>query len=103
MLNCPYEVANNGREALSKVFERKFDLILMDCEMPDIDGYQATREIRKKEKTMEPMTRTTVIALTANVMKEERDRCFAAGMDDFLAKPASLRSLFEILMKYLKA
>jgi signal transduction histidine kinase/ActR/RegA family two-component response regulator len=79
-------VAEDGREAIERACARRFSLILMDCQMPRVDGYEATAAIRRHEReTGAP--RTPIVALTANAMAQDRDRCLAAGMDGFLAKP----------------
>jgi len=82
------EVAANGREGIDLLSERSFDLILMDCQMPVLDGYAATRELRENEsRNMYSNKHTPVIALTANAMTGDAEKCFAAGMDDYLSKP----------------
>ncbi|MFP5384261.1 MAG: MASE1 domain-containing protein [Gammaproteobacteria bacterium] len=96
-LGYPCEVAGNGEEVLAR-WRDGFDLILMDCQMPLRDGYQATEEIRRQEKTLGG--HIPIIALTANAMREERARCLAAGMDDYLAKPLRLDSLRELLARH---
>ncbi len=78
------DVADNGREGLDKLAEEHFDLVLMDCQMPVLDGYAATRELRANEKDGE---HKPVVALTANAMTGDEDKCLAAGMDDYLSKP----------------
>lgn len=85
-LNLKIDMAENGQEAINKFLHVKYDIILMDCMMPIIDGYQATAEIRKfeKENKLEPIT---IIALTANATEEDRKKCLDAGMDDFISKP----------------
>lgn len=85
-LNITVDFAENGQEALNKFLHIKYDIILMDCMMPIIDGYQATAEIRKFEKENK-ITPTTIIALTANATEEDKKKCLAAGMDDFITKP----------------
>ncbi|MFV3304585.1 ATP-binding protein [Pseudomonas sp. NY15181] len=82
-LGCIVAVATNGEEALAQLGDGTFDLVLMDCNMPVMDGYQATQAIRESGR----WPGLPVIALTANVLPEERERCRAAGMDDYLAKP----------------
>jgi len=99
-LGLTVEVVNNGREAVESWKSRPFNLILMDCQMPVTDGYEATREIRRLEATG---CRTPIIALTANAMKGDDDTCRAAGMDDYLAKPLDIRSLRECLEHHLRA
>ena len=78
------DVADNGREGLDKLANEHFDLVLMDCQMPVLDGYAATRELRASEKNG---TRKPVIALTANAMTGDEEKCREAGMDDYLCKP----------------
>jgi CheY-like chemotaxis protein len=90
--NLGYEadVAANGQEVLELTEKISYDLILMDCQMPILDGYDTTQKIR----SLEGETRhTVIIALTANAMKEDRERCLAAGMDDYLSKPVSKQAL----------
>jgi PAS domain S-box-containing protein len=88
-------VANNGEEAVDIYGHHRFDLVLMDMQMPQMDGLQATRAIR----ALELSRRTPIVAMTANVMPEDRERCFAAGMDDFLSKPISIARLGEVLRR----
>jgi CheY-like chemotaxis protein len=89
------EVAANGFEALSAVERTRFDVVLMDCRMPELDGYAATAELRRREGQG---PRTPVVALTAGAIEE--DRCRAAGMDDFLAKPLGLEDLQAVLERW---
>jgi len=91
------ECVENGRQALERATSGGYDLILMDCQMPEMDGFEATRRIRANEKTLglEPVS---VVALTANAIRGDRERCLEAGMDDYLAKPfrsAELRAIVE--------
>jgi PAS domain S-box-containing protein len=92
-------VVNNGREALDAHSEGDFDLILMDCHMPEMDGYEATREIRGREQ--QSGERVPIVALTANAMAQDREACLAAGMDDHLAKPFSMLALQEMLERWM--
>ena len=90
-------IANTGAEALSLLEQHKPDLILMDVIMPVMDGISATRKIRERETGQH---RTPIIALTANVLPEEQERCYAADMDDFLAKPLDFETLRRVLAKW---
>lgn len=89
--NCHCEFANNGFEAIEAVKKTRFDLILMDCNMPDMDGYEATIHIRRFEETIG--RRTPIVALTANVQEGDAEKCLAVGMDDYLPKPLTLNIL----------
>ena len=92
-------VAEDGQQALTVSATDSFDLILMDCQMPIMDGFTTTAAIRKREQdTQSP--RTPMIALTANAMEGDRERCLAAGMDDYLSKPFSRRALAEMLSRW---
>ena len=93
-------LAAHGREALSILEGQDFDLVLMDCQMPDMDGYETTRRIRAGETGA---ARLPIIAMTAHVLEGERERCHEAGMDDFLAKPVALEELHELLSRFQKA
>jgi CheY-like chemotaxis protein len=93
-------VAVNGREALKLFEEETFDMILMDVQMPEMDGLEAVAAIRRLEESQGHRHRTPVIALTAHAMKGDRDRCMAAGMDGYLAKPLRPSELDDILTKY---
>ncbi|MBW1701402.1 MAG: response regulator [Deltaproteobacteria bacterium] len=90
-------VAANGREAVDRFKAEHFDLILMDVQMPEMDGYEATGVIREKEK--ETGGHIPIIALTAHAMKGDREKCIAAGMDDYLSKPIRAQELFEAIKK----
>jgi len=96
-LKC--DLASNGKEALARWGERPYDLILMDCQMPEMDGYEATRHLRRLEQG----GHTPIIAMTAEAMKGDRERCLAAGMDDYLPKPVRAEALFAMLDRYLPA
>lgn len=90
----------NGREALSALAERPYDLVLMDCMMPALDGYEATQALRRREER-EGEQRIPVIALTANAVAGQRERCLDAGMDDYMTKPVRRSDLSEILERWL--
>ena len=90
-------VAANGREAVNHFAERHFDFILMDVQMPELDGFEATGEIRRLEAQSERDERTPIIAMTAHAMKGDRERCFDAGMDEYLAKPIKAEELIDLI------
>jgi PAS domain S-box-containing protein len=86
-------VAENGAEALAFLDQQRFDVVLMDCHMPEMDGFEATRQLRARGD------RVRIVSLTASAMDDERARCFAVGMDDFLAKPLTVASLRDALRR----
>ncbi|MFL9628762.1 transporter substrate-binding domain-containing protein [Aeromonas jandaei] len=94
-LHC--DLAGQGEQALEMVARTPYDLVLCDCQMPVMDGYEFTRKVREKEEQDE---RLLIIAMTANVLPEQRERCFAAGMDDLLGKPVLLAGLRQMLQKW---
>ena len=94
---CDAVFAENGKEAVAAVEAGPFDLVLMDCQMPVLDGYAATRAIRERH----PAEELPIVALTAYTTREHRERCREAGMDDFLAKPFDKRALFGVLTRWL--
>ena len=91
------EVANNGREAVEAAERQQFDLVLMDLEMPEMDGMEATTKIREMEK--DTGRRTPVVAMTAHAVKGYRERCIISGMDDFITKPIKPEELFRTIRK----
>ena len=96
-LGCQVEIANNGLQALEALRHGAFDIVLMDCHMPEMDGYQATREWRRLETGA---TRLPIVALTANALDGDREICIAAGMDDYLSKPFKREQLAKILSRF---
>lgn len=96
-----YEVqaVNNGLEAVQAIAENEYAVILMDCQMPEMDGFTATAEIRKIEKTSN--RRVPIIAMTANAMEGDKGKCLLAGMDDYISKPIKPQILKEIIEKWL--
>lgn len=98
-LGCTVTQAVNGKDAIDRVMKESFDVALMDCQMPVMDGYETSREMcRLKKAGATP--EFPIIALTANAMKEDRERCFAAGMDDYIAKPMRKSDLLNRLAKW---
>jgi CheY-like chemotaxis protein len=97
-LGCTIEVANNGLEAVERVEKSTYDLVLMDCQMPEMDGYEATVKIRLHENSSK---HTLIIAMTAYAMQGDRERCLKAGMDDYIAKPIKKESLFKMMEKWI--
>ena len=98
-LGCRVSVAEDGLEALSLLDEKHFDLVLMDCQMPRMDGFTATGKIRSNEN--DASTRLPIIALTANAMSGDKERCIAAGMDGYLGKPIAIDALRNALLEHL--
>jgi len=94
--NC--RVASNGREALEMIEAHTFDLVLMDCSMPEMDGYQATKELRRRENGQKHLQ---VVGLSANAMESDRDKAIAAGMDDYLVKPISQQDLKNFFNRWM--
>jgi CheY-like chemotaxis protein len=86
-------MAKNGIEAVNYAKKQKFDLILMDCQMPEMDGFEATEHIRQQSLNQA----TTIIAVTANAMSSDRELCLTSGMDDYLSKPLEYEKLVEKL------
>jgi CheY-like chemotaxis protein len=94
------DVAANGLEAIDALRRLPYDMVLMDCHMPELDGFEATRRIRELEKSGEANTHIPIIALTANAMQEDCERCLSAGMDDYVSKPVNVDQLTRILAKW---
>ena len=95
------KLANNGVEAVQLLNEQTFDLVLMDCQMPEMDGFDATREIRKLAIKATDQNLIPVVAMTANVMSGDRERCLEVGMDDYIGKPVQRDQLESVLRKWL--
>ena len=96
------EVAENGAQALGKITEgMHFDLVFMDCQMPVMDGYAASCNIREFEEDAREGAHVPIIALTANAMQDDREKCLNAGMDDYIAKPVKKETLFEMIRHHL--
>jgi len=98
---CQVDVAVNGEEAVTAFKNNKeYDLILMDCQMPVMDGFEATGQIREIEKTLDTNSHVPIIALTANALKGDRQKCINAGMDDYLSKPFNINQIQSILSQW---
>ena len=96
-LGCRVDVAANGCETVEMHATGAYDAVIMDCQMPDMDGFAATAAIRHQE---DDDSHTPIIAMTANALRGDRKRCLDAGMDDYITKPASLESLREVLLRW---
>lgn len=102
LMNCDVQIVHDGRSCVAILDHVTFDLVLMDCQMPEMDGFEATREARRRQvATGRP--RVPIVALTANALAGDRERCIGAGMDDFLSKPFSSQELQAILERWTKA
>jgi CheY-like chemotaxis protein len=97
-LGCKMDLAVNGLEAVRMARSVDYDVIFMDCSMPELDGYEATARLRQLARPTE--RRVPIIALTANVMAEDRAKCLAAGMDDYLSKPIHIQALKGALQRW---
>ncbi|MEO0377256.1 MAG: response regulator [Cyanobacteria bacterium P01_A01_bin.17] len=94
------DVAVNGRQALEQLTVGDYDLVLMDCCMPEMSGYEATRILRQREGQQK---HTAIIGLTANTARGDREKCLAAGMDEYLTKPVLINDLLEAMTEVAKA
>jgi PAS domain S-box-containing protein len=101
-LGCEFDIVPNGAEALQALQNNSYDLVLMDCQMPVMDGYAATRAIRERE-ARKGLNRLPVVALTANALVGDADACLESGMDDHLAKPYTRRQLAAAMVRWLPA
>ena len=96
---CRVDTVSDGRGAVAAVAAGKYDVVLLDCQMPIMDGYEATARIRQLEGKRR---HTPIVAMTASVMQGQRERCLAAGMDDFLGKPLDLQRLESALARWVR-
>jgi CheY-like chemotaxis protein len=97
-LGLQADIAEDGQQAIDATAAKAYEVVLMDCQMPGVDGYAATRAIRAREAEGQ---HTHIIALTANALKGDREKCLAAGMDDYIAKPATVRQLQEAFERWM--
>jgi CheY-like chemotaxis protein len=100
IFNCDLTLVENGKEAVLMNEKDHFDLILMDCQMPEMDGFQATGIIRAQEQESAAKEGVVIVALTANARQEDRERCIASGMDDYLSKPFTMAQLRDMILKW---
>lgn len=100
MMECDVDAAENGKEALTLYQEKRYDLIFMDIQMPEMDGYEATRKIRELEKTLD--RRIPIVAVTASALVDDKQKCFAAGVDHYISKPFQMSDIQEAIDKFLK-
>jgi len=97
-LGCRIDVAANGQEAVNMLAQMAYDVVFMDCQMPEMDGFAATAIIRQREAHSEQ--HIPIIAMTANAMQGDRERCLAAGMDDYISKPVKYDEIIAMLRKW---
>jgi len=100
-LGCRVDMTENGHQAVEAVFTQNYDLVLMDCQMPQLDGFAATAAIRTREASSGTDHHIPIIALTATAMDGDREKCLAAGMDDYLSKPFSQEGLHAIIQRWM--
>jgi len=100
-LGCEVDIAENGQQAIEKTSRQHYDIVFMDVYMPAMDGYEATRRIRQREEATD--SHQVIIAMTANAMEGDRDRCLQAGMDDYLAKPFREADLRQTIARWVKS
>jgi CheY-like chemotaxis protein len=92
------DIVGNGLEALEALRRIPYDLVLMDCQMPELDGYEATRQVRRGEAGS---ANVPIVAMTANAMHGDKERCLESGMDDYIAKPVRQKELVEVIERWL--
>jgi CheY-like chemotaxis protein len=94
------DVVANGLEAIDALLRFPYEAVLMDCHMPELDGFEASQRIRELERRGDLRARTPIIAITANAMQGDRERCLQAGMDDYVSKPIGIEQLRATLGKW---
>jgi signal transduction histidine kinase/DNA-binding response OmpR family regulator len=95
------DIVNDGEQAVAAVKLQRYDMVLMDCQMPQMDGYDATRSIRAWEIATQKLHRLTIVAMTAHALQGDREKCLTAGMDDYLSKPIKREALAPVLQRWL--
>jgi PAS domain S-box-containing protein len=98
-MGCGVDVARDGKEGVEMAMKHRYAAIFMDCQMPEMDGFEATQEIRRRES---PDQRCAIVAMTANAMRGDREKCLATGMDDYISKPISKKDLAEALRRNIR-
>jgi CheY-like chemotaxis protein len=98
-LGCRVDVAGNGAEAVQMAARLPYSLVFMDCHMPEMDGFEATLKIRRRESDL-GLPAMPIVALTASVLQEDRDRCVSAGMDGIIGKPVQPAELAQVLRRF---
>ena len=99
-LGCRVDIVSNGKEAVHAFSEKNFDMLFMDCQMPVLDGYQATDAIRKQERFDPQAGHTPIVALTAHALEGDKEKCLKAGMDDYMSKPFRVDEMKEMIVKW---
>ena len=94
---CRVDTVDNGQDAIQQIRTKRYDVVLMDCQMPIMDGFEATARIRAMP---EPISKIPIIAITAHALKEDHEKCVSSGMDDYLSKPVSRQELIDLINKY---
>ena len=102
-LGYPADAVANGLEVIAAVKRIRYDVVLMDCEMPEMDGYEATRRIRQEQLSSPNPYPVRIIAMTAHALRGDRDKCLSAGMDDYLGKPINMDELKASLERNMQA
>ena len=100
-MGCQVDMVDNGQQAIDAMALKTFDIVFMDCQMPVLDGYEAAGAIRTIESDSQKKLRTPIVALTANALSGDREKCLAAGMDDYLTKPFNRRQIHDMLRSWL--
>lgn len=99
-LNCEITPVTNGKDALENFKKNNYQIVLMDIMLPEMNGYEITKEIRKIEKLNEVENPVAIIALTANTYENDKEKCLSIGMNDYLSKPFSAQQLLKAIEKY---